>query len=114
MTLLDVPETCALAINNKPVVGRPIWRLTEGKHTVKLEITWQLPLQPTQRSNQQKKKHLLIQAAGVNGGDKTVFKMAESKMAALRPESIMADTQISPQQYSLSLIGLHHRALACQ
>ena len=114
MTLLDVPETRVLAINNKLVVGRPIWRLTEGKHIVKLEITWQLPLQPTQRSNQQKKKHLLIQAAGVNGDDKSVFKMAESKMAVLTPESIMADTQMSPQEDSLSLLGLHHRALARQ
>ena len=49
MASIEVPEVYALASNNLPIVGRPIWRLTEGKHIVKLEITWQLPRTPATR-----------------------------------------------------------------
>ena len=71
MTLIDVPETCAPAINNMHIVSRPIWRLTEGKHIAKLEITWQLPPQPTQRrGNQQKQKKTLVPAEnGATSGE---------------------------------------------
>ena len=78
MESIEVPTVCALAINNLPIVGRPIWRLTEGKHIVKLEITWQLPRSNTQRRTNQptsKKKGL---ADGVS------TKMAD-KMAAPTP-----------------------------
>ena len=37
MTLLAVPDTCVLAINILHVVGRPMGRLTEGKHIVRLQ-----------------------------------------------------------------------------
>ena len=68
------------AISNLPVVGKPIWRLTEGKHIVKLEIAWQFtPRQPTQRKLNKPKNR-----------DKTVSKMAEPT-----PEPKMADIQIS-------------------
>ena len=78
MTLIDVPDTCALAINNMLIVGRPIWRLTEGKHIARLEITWQLPRQPIQRrSNQRhKKKTNILPADGVTKSGVT------SKMAS--------------------------------
>ena len=82
MESLEVPTVCALAINNLPIVSRPIWRLTEGKHIVKLEITWQLPRSNTQRRTNQptsKKKGL---ADGVS--TKMADKMAD-KMAAPTP-----------------------------
>ena len=62
------------------IVGRPIWRLTEGKHIAKLEITWQLTRQPIQRRTKQRKNNNLP-AAGVTE-DGVTSKMAESKMAA--------------------------------
>ena len=82
MSFIEVPEVCALAVNNLPIVGRPIWRLTEGKHIVKLEITWQLPLSTTtRRSNQRSKRKML--ADGVTCDKDGVTKMADqSKMAA--------------------------------
>ena len=92
MTLINVPETCALAINNMPIVGRPIWRLTEGKHIAKLEITWQLPRQPTQRrGNQlQKQKKTLTPATNCE-----TSKMAESKMAAPTPDTKTAEPALN-------------------
>ena len=82
MDTIEVPEICALAINNLPIVGRPNWRLTEGKHIVKLEITWQLPRETTQRrSNQRSSKKSKQLADGVARG---VTKMAD-KMAAPMP-----------------------------
>ena len=86
MRLIDVPETCALAINNMPVAGRPIWRLIESKHIAKLEITWQLPRQPIQRRGNQQKT--TTAADGVTSGETS--KMAETKMAAPRPDTKMA------------------------
>ena len=82
MSSIEVPDVCALAINNLPIVGMPIWRITEGKHIVKLEITWQLPRSTTtRRSNQRSKRKML--ADGVTGDKDGVTKMADqSKMAA--------------------------------
>ena len=36
MDTIELPEIWPLAIDNLPISGRPIWRLTEGKHIVKL------------------------------------------------------------------------------
>ena len=84
MNTMEVPEVCALAINNLPIVGRPIWRLTEGKHIVKLEITWQLPRSTTtRRTNQRSKTKRKLPAEGVIQGQDGATKMADhSKMAA--------------------------------
>ena len=84
MNSIEVPEVCALAINNLPVVGRPIWRHTEGKHIVKLEITWQLPRSTTtRRTNQRSKTKRKLLADGVTQGQDGATKMADrSKMAA--------------------------------
>ena len=82
MNSIEVPEVCALAINNLPIVGRPIWRLTEGKHIVKLEITWQFPRSTTTRRSNQRSKTKLP-ADGVTDEQDGVTKMADqSKMAA--------------------------------
>ena len=100
MTLIDVPETCAPAINNMHIVSRPIWRLTEGKHIAKLEITWQLPPQPTQRrGNQQKQKKTLVPAEnGATSGE--MSKMAaptpDTKMAEPAPNVALCTTQTGP------------------
>ena len=77
MDTIEVPQVCALALNNLPIVGRPIWRLTEGKHIVKLEITWQLPRTQTSRQSNQPSKTKKYSADGVTGG---VTKMVEKKM----------------------------------
>ena len=84
MNSIEVPEVCALAINNLPIVGRPIWRLTEGKHIVKLEITWQLPRSTTtRRTNQRSKTKRKLPADGVIQRQDGATKMADhSKMAA--------------------------------
>ena len=68
------------------------WRLAEGKHIAKLEITWQLPRQPRQsRSNQlQKQKKTLTPAT--NG---ETSKMAESKMAAPTPDTKTAEPALN-------------------
>ena len=71
-----VPEVCALAIGRLPIVGRPKWRLTEGKHIVKLEITWQLP-----RTSPQRKPTNKTSAKQ----DDARVKMAVPKMAAPTP-----------------------------
>ena len=76
MDTIEVPEVCALAIGRMPIVGRPIWRLTEGKHTVKLEITWQLPRITPKRKTTNKKRSAIKD-------DDNLVKMAESKMARL-------------------------------
>ena len=73
MDTILVPEVCALAIGRLPIVGRPIWRLTEGKHIVKLEITWQLPRTSPQRKTTNK--------TSAKQDDARV-KMAVPKMAA--------------------------------
>ena len=79
MDTVEVPEICALAINNLQIVGRHIWHLNEGKLIVKLEITWQLPRETTQRpSNQHSSKKSNQLADSVTSG---VTKMAD-KMAA--------------------------------
>ena len=57
MDTIEVPQVCTLVLNNLPIVGRPIWRLTEGKHIVKLEITWQLPITQTSAANQPTQKY---------------------------------------------------------
>ena len=75
MDTIVVPEVCALAIGRLPIVGRPIWRLTEGKHIVKLEITWQLPRTTPQRKITNKRR-------SATEDDDDCVKMAESKMAA--------------------------------
>ena len=75
-----------------PIVGRPIWRLTEGKHITKLEITWQLPRQPTQRRGNQLLKKKTLTPATTNG---ETSKMAESKMAAPMPEIKMAEPALN-------------------
>ena len=78
-----MPQVCALALNNLAIVGRPIWRLTEGKHIVKLEITWQLPRTQTSRKTNQYRSTAKQPADGVTGGvTKMADKMAEKKMAA--------------------------------
>ena len=77
-----VPEVCTLAIGRLPIVGRPIWRLTEGKHIVKLEITWQLP-----RTSPQRKPTNKISATKQ---DDARVKMAGPKMAAPTPPSLAA------------------------
>ena len=97
MTLIDVPETCALAINNMPIVGRPIWRLTEGKHITKLEITWQLPRKPTQRRGNQLQKKKTLTPVTTNG---ETSKLAESKMAAPTPEIKMAEPALNVAMYT--------------
>ena len=68
MATTQVPEVCALAINNLLIVGQPIWCLTEGKHIVKLEITWQLPRTPAKRQTNQLSKWNHRLADGVTGG----------------------------------------------
>ena len=72
MATIEVPEVFALAI-----VGRPIWRLTEEKHIVKLEITWQLPRTPAKRQNNHptSKRNQRL-ADGVTGGMTMADKMA--------------------------------------
>ena len=98
-----MPETCLLTINNMPIVGRPIWWLMEGKHIAKLEITWQLPRQPTERwGNQQKKKKIVPAADGVTSG--VTSKMAEIKMAAPTPDTKTVDDAINMAMCT-SLIG---------
>ena len=92
MTLIEVPEKCALAINNMPIVGRPIWRLTEGKHIVKLEITWQLPRQPTQRRDKQRLQKQKTLTPATNG---ETSKMAESKMPAPTPDTKTAEPALN-------------------
>ena len=90
----EVPEICA----NLPIVGRLIWRLTEGKHIVKLEITWQLPKETIQRRSDQrssKKSHKL--ADGVTGG---VTKMA-NKMAT----PPLTTTEEEHNVYAQGLLG---------
>ena len=76
-----VPEVCALAIGRLPIVGRPIWRLPEGKHIVKLEITWQLP-----RTSPQRKPTNKTSAKQ----DDARVKMAVPKMAAPTPPRLAA------------------------
>ena len=87
MNSIEVPEVCALAINNLPIVGRPIWRLTEGKHIVKWEITWQLPRSTTtRRTNQCSETKRKLPADGVIQEQDGATKMADrSKMAAPTP-----------------------------
>ena len=85
MDTIEVPQdlVSALALNNLPIVGRPIWRLTEGKHIVKLEITWQLLRTQASRQSNQPSKTKKYSADGVTGGvTKMADKMAEKKMAA--------------------------------
>ena len=83
MDTTEVPQVCALALNNLPIVGRPIWRLTEGKHIVKLEITWQLLRTQASRQSNQPSKTKKYSADGVTGGvTKMADKMAEKKMVA--------------------------------
>ena len=73
MSSIEVPDVCALAINNL---------LTEGKHIVKLEITWQHPRSTTRRRSNQRSKRKML-ADGVTGDKDGVTKMADqSKMAA--------------------------------
>ena len=84
MDTIEVPQICALELNNLPIVGRPIWRLTEGKHIVKLEITWQLPQTQALRQSNQLSKMRKEPADGVIGGVTTSDKMAD-KMAAPTP-----------------------------
>ena len=72
------------------IVGRLIWRLTEGKHIAKLEITWQLPRQPIERRTNQRKENNNLPAADVTEDGKTP-KMEESEMAAPTTDSKMAD-----------------------
>ena len=91
MSSIEVPEVCALAINNLPIVGRPIWRLTEGKHIVKLEITWQLPRSTTTRwSNQPSKRKM--PADGVTGDQDGMTKMADQSKIAAPTLSTTTDT----------------------
>ena len=80
-------STTYLANNNLPVVGRPIWRLTEAKHIVKLEIILQLPHQPMQRRTNQRRKQRLL-AAGEDGDKTTDSKMTDPKMA----DTMMSNT----------------------
>ena len=82
MDTILVPEVCALAIGILPIVGRPIWRLTEGKHIVKLEITRQLPRTTPQRKTTNKRS--------ATKDDDARVKMAESKMAAPTPPRLAA------------------------
>ena len=90
MDTIEVPSVCALALNNLPIVVRPIWRLTEGKHIVKLKITWQLPRTQTNQHRYTAKKP----ADGVTGGvTKMADKMAEKKMAA--PTRKMEDDELN-------------------
>ena len=90
MDTIEVPQVCALALNNLPIVGRPIWRLTEGKHIVKLEITWQLPRTQTSWQTNYHRSTAKQPADGVTGGViKMADKMAEKKMAA--PTRMMED-----------------------
>ena len=89
-----MPSVCALALNNLLIVGRPIWRLTEGKHIVKLEITWQLPRTQTSRQINQHRYTAKKPADGVTGGvTKMDDKMAEKKMAA--PTRKMEDDELN-------------------
>ena len=83
MDTTEVPEVCALAIGRLPIVGRPIWRLTEGKHIVKLEIIWQLPRTTPKRKTTNKKR-------SATEDDDDLVKMAESKMAAPTPPRLAA------------------------
>ena len=84
MDTIRVPEVCALAISRLPIVGRLIWRLTEGKHIVKLEITWLLPRSTPKRKTTNKRKS----SATI---DDDLDKMAEdSKMAAPTPPRLAA------------------------
>ena len=82
MDTILVPEVCALAIGRLPIVGRPIWRLTEGMHIVKLEITWQLPRTTPQRKTTNKRS--------ATKDDDARVKMAESKTAAPTPPRLAA------------------------
>ena len=75
-----------------PIVGRPIWRLTEGKHIAKLEITWQLPRQPTQRRGNQLQKQKKTLTPATNG---ETSKMAESKMVAPTPDTKTAEPALN-------------------
>ena len=76
------------------LVRRPIWRLTEGKHIVKLEITWQLPRTQTSRQTNQHRYTAKKPADGVTGGvTKMADKMAEKKMAA--PMRKMEDDELN-------------------
>ena len=84
MDTTEVPEVCALAISRLPIVGKPIWRLTEGKHIVKLEITWQLPRSAPKRKTTNKRKSF----ATIDDDD--LDKMANSKMAAPTPPRLAA------------------------
>ena len=87
MDTIQEPEVCALAISRLPIVGRPIWRLTEAKHIVKLEINWQLPRSNTKRkiTNSDSKRKWFASA------DDALGKMAdESKMAAPTPPKLAA------------------------
>ena len=94
MDTIEVPSVCALALNNLPIVGRPIWRLTEGKHIVKLEITRQLPRTQTPRQINQHRSTAKKPADGVTGGViKMADKMAEKKMAA--PTRKMEDDELN-------------------
>ena len=79
---IEVPEVCALAISRLPIIGRPIWRWTEGRHIVKLEITWQLPWSTPKRKSTNKKSSATI--------DDDLVKMVESKMAAPTPPRLAA------------------------
>ena len=107
MRLIDVPETCALAINNMPIVGRPIWWLTEGKHIAKLEITWQILCQPTQRRGNQQKT-IIPAADGVTSG--VTSKMAETTMVVPMPDTKMVDDALTwlCAPHRKDLLGLHH------
>ena len=83
MDTIEVSQVCALALNNLPIVGRLIWCLTEGKHIVKLEITWQLPRTQTSWQTNQHRSTAKQPADGVTGGViKMADKMVEKKMAA--------------------------------
>ena len=83
MDTIEVPQVCALALNNLPIVGQPIWRLMGGKHIVKLKITLQLPRTQTSRQTNQHRSTAKKPADGVTGGViKMADKMAEKKMAA--------------------------------
>ena len=53
MDTIEVPEVCALAIGSLPVVGRPIWRLTEGKHIVVKNNLAASPNHTKEEKNQQ-------------------------------------------------------------
>ena len=83
MDTIEVSQVCTLALNNLPIVGRLIWCLTEGKHIVKLEITWQLPRTQTSWQTNQHRSTAKQPADGVTGGViKMADKMMEKKMAA--------------------------------